>query len=232
MPSAKPPKHDRNRPKTPQRLADDVDIPLAQSGDIEARNRIITRHMGVIVTITGSCLQGEKYRTEQYLGVAVESFIRGIAKYRAGSPAGITTYCDPGIRRDVWRAIQRDRLMRGQYVRRGKSRTTWRQDLFFDPRSRECPPETDEYGYDIRERLRLAIRMLDSEERTVIALRLQDKTMRDIGDSMNISRESARLIEVRALARLAHALGRSQVPISIWEATTFQHGPEDEEDGA
>ena len=82
-------------------------------------------------------------------------------------------------------------------------------DIASDDPSAEDTLAASEEGAELRRAVRLAVKKLDERERFIIEqrfLRVEPKTLQEIGDGLGLSRERVRQLEERAKKRLARLL--------------------------
>lgn len=197
-------------------------IARAQSGDLAARNTLIERNLGLIYGCCRKVAARYRYPAEELVGDATEIFIKSIARFdmRFGR---LSTYAVRAMTQSLYRiafefggaikvsgglssrallartspetvAAMRAARRPVSIDYRTEQTPTFAETLAFrdEPRDERPPPYPD------WPHIAAALAALDERSQGVLRMRMDGKTLVEVGDFYGISKERARQIEAKA----------------------------------
>lgn len=188
-------------------------IAAAQAGDLQARNALIEHHLPYIYSrIKKARLGREDYHC--YLGIATTGFIRAIQGFVASKGFRLTTYASRAIQAAINRERFENHLIHTPEASKGNAKN-WDEN-FERARKIGTIDKSDAFNIEDKQRPRdpipsdkitAAMECLTESERDVLNLRMRSKiTLKNIADSMGVSRERVRQIQEEGFIRMTEIL--------------------------
>lgn len=182
---------------------------------VKCRNKIIIKNYKFIRFYC----RNNKYKKDELLSSGVIGFIKALERFDADKETELSTYCWYWVKQQVSKEIKdnynyplnftfKDRLKIKDFL---SKRELYKVKLI------EEMDENDHhrYSYDVHEeveknelinKLHKAISFLPKNEQIVINKRLNCKTLQEIGDSMDLTRQRIKQIECKAMNKLKFLL--------------------------
>ncbi|MEW6524954.1 MAG: RNA polymerase sporulation sigma factor SigK [Bacillota bacterium] len=188
-------------------------LQLMESGNLEARNRLIEHNLRLVAHIVKKFDVGQE-DTEDLISIGTVGLIKAINTFNQDKGTRLATYAARCIENEILMHFRSLRKLRGEVflhdpigVDREGNEITFIDILGSDPD--EVP---EHVGQKLEEaRLARGVSMLEGKEREVLVLRYglegrSRRTQREIAKRLGISRSYVSRIEKRALQRARHLL--------------------------
>lgn len=169
---------------------------LAQNGDVEARNKLIKFHSGILYRIAWRWHKKcPTFEVDEYYNEAVIAAFAAIKNFDSSLGYKFLTYAVFVVEKHIIKFLRKRHLVKN---------STISDDNDFENfvAKSESPFKISSDADEVRNFLHVSKKILPEKNYQIVALKLEGKTFEEICSSLNISNETVKQVFTRSIHRL------------------------------